>query len=400
MYSARWEGGRTSLYLTQPGSNESRLLLENADLYDVSSSGELAVMTPADGIGTLSRMPMTGGAPRAVVAGIGWGDADWAPDGKDLTVVRSVSGTNRLEYPVGTTLYQTTNLIGKPRFSPNGDRLAFFEGGTDWTVAVIDVSSKERKTLSSGWDEIRGGMPAWTPDGREVWYTASEPGQPEALWATDLAGKNRLVTRGPGVLEFYDISPDWRVLASHHVLLYSVMCLAPGETTVPDLSWLSESRPTALAADGKTLVISEGLEGGGPAGAVYLRRKDGSAAVRLGDGVGTGISPDSLWVVALVPSLGGKPPQLSLLPTGPGQTRTLISEGFEVVRRATWVPDGRGLRLLDVPTDIDSLPGRRAPLKPRITVRSTGPRRGSGFSRAGGSPPAASFRASRLSSPR
>ena len=371
VYSANWEGAGSNIYLTQLGSSESRQLLEDADVFDVSISGELAVMVPAGAQGTLARMPMMGGAPRPVVAGIGWADADWDSDGKALAVVRSVSGTNRLEYPVGTTLYQTTNLIGQPRFSPDGDRLAFFERGTDWTVAVLDVSSKERRTLSSGWDEIRGGMPAWTPDGREVWFTASEPGQPEALWAVGVSGKHRLVARVPGFLELFDISKDERVLVGHHILLTSLFCLAPGETTVRDLSWLSQSIPTALSSDGKTIVISEGFEGGGPAGSIYLRKTDGSAAIRLGDGTGTSLSPDGNWVIALVPSLGGKPLRVDLLPTGPGEPRTLISRGLEIVRRAEWMPDGRRfifwgtesgrrerLYLMDVAT------GRYRPLTP------------------------------------
>jgi dipeptidyl aminopeptidase/acylaminoacyl peptidase len=371
VYSASWEGEPTSLYLTQVGSNESRMLFEDADLYDISSSGELAVVAPAADIGTLSRMPMTGGAPRAVVAGIAWGDATWAPGGKELAVIHAVSGMNRLEYPVGTPLYQTTNRIGAPRFSPGGDRIAFYEMDREWGVSVLEVSSRKKTRISRGWDEMRGGMPTWSRDGREVWFTASEPGQPEALWAADLSGENRLVTRGPGMLELFDISSDGRVLVAHHIVIHSLMCLAPGDTAVRDLSWLSESRPTALSADGKTLVITEGLEGGGPAGSVYLRKTDGSAAVRLGDGVGTGISPDGLWVVAIVRSLGGKPLQLNLLPTGPGQTRTLVSEGFETVRRATWTPDGRSIVFTGIQPGrrerlylLDVASGRRRPLAP------------------------------------
>ena len=75
----------------------------------------------------LSRMQLNGGAPRSVAADIVWGNATWAPDGKDLAVVRTVQRRNRLEYPIGKVLYETTNRIGVPRFSPGGDKIAFYE---------------------------------------------------------------------------------------------------------------------------------------------------------------------------------------------------------------------------------------------------------------------------------
>jgi len=343
VYSATWEGSEGKVYLTQVGSTESRQLLENADLFDVSPSGELAVMLSAEGQGMLARMPLTGGAPRSVVADIAWGNAAWAPDGKDLAVVRTVQGRNRLEYPIGKVLYETTGLIGLPRFSPGGDKIAFFGGGRGSSIIVLDISSKETKTLSTGWSEIRGGMPAWTPDGKEIWFTAAEPGQVEALWAAGLSGKRRLVMRVAGLLELFDISKDRRVLLGHHTLLPGLMCLPPGEANERDLSWLSESRLADLSSDGKTVVISEGQDAGGPTGSVYLRKTDGSPAIRLGEGVGAGLSPDGSWVIALVPPVGEKSARLTLLPTGAGESRTLLADGFEVFVRAAWLPDGKAI---------------------------------------------------------
>jgi serine/threonine protein kinase/Tol biopolymer transport system component len=344
VYAASWGDGPSKVYLTQAGSTESRTLLEDADLFAVSSSGELAVIEGSGGQGTLARMPLTGGAPRAVASDIIWGNVDWSPDGKELTIIRAVQGRNRLEYPVGTVLYETTKHISQPRFSPDGKRLAFYERDRgESSLLVLEISSKQKKILSAGWDDIRGGMPAWTPDGKEVWFTANEPGESEALRAVGLSGKPRLITRVPGILELFDISKDRRVLVGHHLVHTTVMCLPPGETVERDLSWLSESRPEAISPDGKMLLLSERYEGGGPAGSVYLRKTDGSSPVRLGDGGAASLSLDGQWVVAFVHPFGGNPGRLNLLPTGAGETRTLISGGFDRIRAISWLADGKGV---------------------------------------------------------
>ena len=343
VYAARWEGEPTSVYLTQLGSTESRTLLETADLFAVSSSGDLAVKFPYRGPETLSRMPLTGGAPRALLEGIEWGNADWAPDGKALAIVRSVRERQRLEYPVGTVLYETTNPMIVPRLSPAGDKIAFFERDGGWSLAVVDTKDRKKRALSTGWDEVRGGMPAWAPGGKEVWFTASEPGQREALWAVSLEGRRRLVTRVPGIPELYDISKTGRVLVGHHFLLNSLMFHAPGAAADRNLSWLADSRATDLSPDGRTLIIAEVYDGGGPTGSIYLRKTDGSPAIRLGEGTYARLSPDGSAVLATLPPAGQEPAQLRLLPTGAGETRTLVSQGYANISGARWMPDGKSM---------------------------------------------------------
>jgi Tol biopolymer transport system component len=119
------------------------------------------------------------------------------------------------------------------------------------------------------------------------------------------------------------------------------MGLAPGEEKERELSWFDWSLPCDLSADGKMLVFTEIFEGGGPFGAVYLRKTDGSPAVRLGEGEGLSLSPDGKWVIAVVAPGGKAPPRLTLLPTGPGVTQTLEIGRFEGFGGADWLPDGR-----------------------------------------------------------
>jgi dipeptidyl aminopeptidase/acylaminoacyl peptidase len=161
------------------------------------------------------------------------------------------------------------------------------------------------------------------------------------LWAVDLLGKRRLVTRVPGELELDDLSRDGRVLVAHHTMFGIQAGLAPGEKTERDLSWLDGSNPADLSPDGKTLLFNETAEGSGSAPSVHLRRTDGSPPVRLGEGTGIALSPDGNWVLASTNASPGKPTQLALLPTGPGQTRALKSGGFESFGAGAWIPDGK-----------------------------------------------------------
>src|SRR3970040_767051 len=101
-------------------------------------------------IGTLARAPLVGGAPREIVEQVQW--ADWAPDGNSSAIVRDAGGLNRLEFPVGKTLYETGGWIGHPRVSPDGKYVAFLEhpiqGDDGGSVAMGDLTRK--KTSFSG----------------------------------------------------------------------------------------------------------------------------------------------------------------------------------------------------------------------------------------------------------
>lgn len=121
------------------------------------------------------------------------------------------------------------------------------------------------------------------------------------------------------------------------------MVLAPGEAGERDLSWFDASQPAALSRDGRTLLFTDRGGAGSPQdlgnAASYLRRTDGSPAVRLGEGAAQALSPDGKWVLSRV---HGSPPKLVLLPTGPGEPRP-IPLGEINCWRADFLPDGKGV---------------------------------------------------------
>lgn len=117
------------------------------------------------------------------------------------------------------------------------------------------------------------------------------------------------------------------------------MGLPPGETAERNLSWLDWSFPTDLSEDGKTLLFEE--QGAGTRGDhydIYLRKTDGGAAVRLGEGRGLAVSPDGKWVLCASAVTRA---QLLLLPTGAGTPRTLEAGEKSYGFAGGWFPDGR-----------------------------------------------------------
>jgi dipeptidyl aminopeptidase/acylaminoacyl peptidase len=343
VYGAAWEGMPSEIFITRPESPQSRSLsFSGAEILAISTSGEIALSlhSRAAGtyvqIGTLAQASINGGAPREILEGVQW--ADWAPDGSSLAVVRDVAGRNRLEFPPGKVLYETSGWISHPRISPKGDLVAFFDhplsGDDDGSMAVVDLAGN-KKILASDWLTAQG--LAWSPSGREVWFTASRVGSTRSLYAVSLGGRERLVARVPGTLTLQDIAQDGRVLLARENLRRELMGLSPGDSKERDLSWFDYSFPSDLSPDGKTLLFVEAGEGGGKEYSIYLRKTDEASAVRLGEGQAYALSSDGKWAMS-APLL--VPAQLVLLPTGPGEARPLTHDAINH-NRARWLPDGK-----------------------------------------------------------
>jgi serine/threonine protein kinase/Tol biopolymer transport system component len=352
LYSAAWQGNPVETFSARQGMVESRSLgLGRAELMAISSTGEMALSLGSHpvgtwiNVGTLARAPLAGGAPRPVLEDVEW--ADWSPDGNSLAVVRNVAGRDRIEYPIGKVLYETSGgWISYPRVSPKGDRIAFMDhpnqGDDGGSIAVIDLSGKKTE-LTRVWYGTQG--LAWSPDGNEVWFTASELGLFHYITAVTLSGKQRLVTRVPGSLVIFDIWRDGRVLLARADRRREVMSMSDGAAKERDLSWLDYSYPADLSNDGKTLLFDEeGIGGGVRYGdvqdltyAVYVRNLDGTPAIRLGEGSATALSPDQKWVIIASPS---SPQQLRLLPTGAGETQSLTNDSINH-QWVRWFPDGK-----------------------------------------------------------
>jgi Tol biopolymer transport system component/predicted Ser/Thr protein kinase len=335
-YTAAWEGGAPELYSVRFDSPESRSLgLPPADLLSISTSGEMALgvrrryLFGWERIGTLARAPLGGGtAAREVLEDVM--DADWAPDGQSLAVVRDGGEKRRLEFPPGKLLHETSGWISYVRVSPTGDRVAFIDhparGDNVGALVVTDMAGA-RTTLDP---RVANGL-AWSADGKHVYSAAG--------FVYDLAGRQRRVLALPGVNRLQDVARDGRILFTRTSWRREIVGRAPGSRQERNLSWLDWSFPYDLSEDGTTMLFGEQNIRTDGQYTLYLRRTDGSPAVKLGAGDGMALSPDGRWALATTTRSGGAG-ALVLLPTGAGEPRT-IPGGSITHESGSWFPDGR-----------------------------------------------------------
>jgi Tol biopolymer transport system component len=348
LYSAAWDGEPEQLFVTTPGSPESRVLESGpARVLSVSAGGEVALALdrkPTRGpdymaVGTLAVTSLAGGGPRELLTGVR--DADWVPGTSLLAVVHETANMNRLELPAGTVLYETTGWIGNARVSPDGRDIAFIdhpvlfaEGGV---VALVDRAG-HKKALTTEFASARG--LAWSPSGDEVWFTGGSTGSSRALRAVSRAGRLRLLATSAGGLVLDDVSRDGRVLVMRESRHFRILGQGPGDAHERDLTSFDSTVPAGLSEDGRTLLFYEvGPEGGGTA-TTYTRGMDGSAAVRLHEGYASSLSYDGKWAIVWLPTARQ---EIVLVPIGPGASRTLRVP--VILGAAQWFPDGKRILL-------------------------------------------------------
>ena len=354
IYAAGWNGGPVRLFETRPLGPESRPIgPPSAGLASVSSTGEVALLQNCrldwgSCVGTLARMPLTGGAPRDVLEDVV--SADWTPDGRELAAIQIAGGEYQLQFPIGKSLYETQGKLGWLAFSPRGDRLAFIEypliSDMAGSLTIVDLEGRAT-TLSGGWRTVRG--LAWSSSGDEIWVTASEHGRRCSVYSVSLTGAKRLLFHAPADVTLFDLSNDHRALVAPGEPRTHMVLSSGSEER--DLSWLDWSTAADLSADGNTILFYEWGESVGASPTVYVRSVDGAEAVRLGPGKALSLSPDGRWALALHE---GPPAQLVVMPTGPGEARRLPAEGLTDFYWATWFRDGR--RILLVASDAEEIP--------------------------------------------
>jgi eukaryotic-like serine/threonine-protein kinase len=346
VYAAAWGTDPIQLFSTRSDSNESRSLgLPPADLLGVSRTGDMAILLNPHRVltwireGTLARVPLAGGAPRAILEHIC--DGDISPDGTQFAVVRPSAAGQRLEWPVGNVRYETRGYISDVRLSPAGDAVAFFDhpiyGDDSGHVAIIDAAGHKR-TISAEYSGSTRGI-AWAQSGNEVWFVANRSNETPHLRAVNLKGRERVLLAAAGGIGISDIASDGRVLMTD-VYTRSRVFFTSDKNNSRDLSWLSDDDIGGLSSDGKIIALTEYTNLHGDAYTVMFRPTDGAPAVAIGNGYAVAVSPDGKWVAATDPQDDTK---IMLLPTGPGESRRVnispvaISQAYRLL---SWTPAG------------------------------------------------------------
>ncbi len=324
------------------------------DLLGISSQGEIAVsLKPAALVGffgtqgTLGRTPLTGGtAPREILENVEW--SDWSPDGSNFLVVRTVGTENRIEYPPGKVVYKMAapGWISHPRISRDGKRIAFCEhgrrGDDRGTITIIDADGSSAKSFGT-FSSLYG--LAWSPKDDEVWFTADPTTTTIArrLMAVSLSGSFRLLAAAPGDLTLHDVSADGTAIIAIDDRERKIFFSDSQGAQDRELTWLDRAVLVALSPDGKQVLFHEGGKGGGSIGTLFLRKTDGTPAVRLGEGYSIALSPDQKWVLS---STEGQSRRHWLVPTGAGEVTELKPPGVENVVGLGFSADSRRVVLI------------------------------------------------------
>ena len=342
-YTAAWDGRLREIFETRPGFLTSRAVgLRQTNLLSISKSGTMAVALGRDSIGsvewgTLAEVPITGGMPRRVLDDVV--AADWSPDGQALAVLHRVGSKVQLEMPPRHVLYQTAGSLGQVRVSPTGKWLAFVENpvprDTRGRVIIMDATGRV-SVQTPEWATVSA--VAWSADGREAWFTASQDLASFDIRAITPHGRERVVERFPGGMVLRDVGRDGQVLMTRAFLQVGIRGRRSPADEEHELGWLDFSFARDISSDGQTLLFDEQGIGGGPHYAVCLRGMDGSPPVRIGEGSARSLSPDGQWVMAIH---YGPPQRLLLLPTGVGDSTSLPRGRIHDYEDARWLPDGK-----------------------------------------------------------
>jgi hypothetical protein len=349
VYGAAWNGRPLQLFSTVGDSPLAQPLnLTDANLLAISRSGEVAVSLHGYHVahmetvgGTLARAPLAGGSPRDVLEQVAW--ADWDANG-ELVVVHNAEGRDRIEYPIGHVLYQSDGWISHMRMHPQGGKIAFMNHPTFFddggSIATVDLTG-HFSALSSGWESEEG--LAWSPDAKEIWFTAAEKGTNRALFAVNMSGRKRRILELPMGITLQDVAPDGRALVSTDAERVAMATSARDGKPV-DLSWHDWSIAKDISRDQQWILFEDSSEAAGTHYSVAIRKIDGTPPVQLGEGSAGGFSPDGKWAISILPGNTG---QLTLVPIGAGQSHTVTIHGLEHIHNgsARFAADGKHVTL-------------------------------------------------------
>jgi eukaryotic-like serine/threonine-protein kinase len=347
LYSGVFDTDPMQIYSVRPsGLQPVKLALPSATLFAVSNGDQM--LTGLEPLaqstfwtGTLSEVSVTGGAaPRQLKDDVV--SADYPPDGRIVAATRFVEGKCRLEYPLGKVLYESSGYLDYARVSPDGKTVAFEEHdilGDDRGWVVVAESSGKVRRLTKQYFSVQG--LAWRPDGREIWFTASDEGTSSTIWGVGLSGTVRGILAVPAMAWLQDLATNGRLLLTtvRQTSRITAVDGATGKET-PNLETNENSMLTDVSPDGKAVMYVEAEDPAEGQYHVIYRKTDGSPPLLVGNGTVPVLSPNGKTVAAL---LFGKPMKVALYPLGTGESRYLEMGPVVTATNIHWFPDGKRL---------------------------------------------------------
>jgi dipeptidyl aminopeptidase/acylaminoacyl peptidase len=276
--------------------------------------------------------------------------------------------------------------VGDPQISPDGNQLLYVKSEADWgqdrTVAhIFRVNADGSGTIQLTYGKEGQSSPRWSPDGRQVAFTANrDDAEGTQIYLLSAGGgEARRVTSHATSVSSISWSPD-----GHFLYFLASDPLSPEEKKKQELkddvyAFDENFQQTHLwkveVADGGETRITEGdytvgqydlsrdgtlvahmrapspLYGDAQAAEVWVMGADGTGGVQLTrDTVPQSspqLSPDNRWVLFTADSNEDFDfyynDKIFLVPAGGGEARVLLPELPYEVTGATWSGDGRAI---------------------------------------------------------
>jgi hypothetical protein len=253
-------------------------------------------------------------------------------DGSELLYSEYTGERTRIFYPAGHEIFSVNSRIQFLRCAPRGDSIALinFPAGTQPpALTVIDRSGAVRGNLTV---HDASGL-AWSADGRDVLFSTADARGESTVFALRPGGKPRVMWRGPGAAALQDVRADGTLLVNFTDTARGVLLEQADKPGARELGWLDDSTANDISPSGDALLLTGRSTFSNSSH--YIRKIDGSPAVRIGDGWGLAWSSDGRNVISLPDTA-----KFVLTPVGAGTPRELPHPGIEALFAWT-LPDGR-----------------------------------------------------------
>jgi len=225
------------------------------------------------GLWDIWEVPALGGTPRRVI--LHATDPAWSRDGKSLAYVDVTDGTlwtSGIYGENGRRLTQSdmadTGRAAEPRFSPDGRQIAYLirYDGPYSSLQVLDLRSGKIRSLAS-----YGALtlsPAWSPDGRSIYFASSRGGTLNIWKISAEGGEPRQITEGQGDDAQLDVSPDGKQVVFSTWRESSYLTRLDLEATPEQQTWKAlgtdpgrNQLAPSYSPDGKHLAYFSNLKG-------------------------------------------------------------------------------------------------------------------------------------------
>lgn len=288
-------------------------------------------------------VPALGGTPRRVI--LNASDPAWSPDGHSIAYfnpgdggiwISGISGENAHR---AVSAWNAQSWDTQPRFSPDGRKLAFSarysNGGPYGELAVADPGSGKTQLLTH--DNALVLSPAWSPDGKFIYFASSRGGTINIWKIAATGGRPEQITAGEGDDADLDVSSNGKRLVFGTIrqkigIAQLDLQAKPGQASMKVLTTdpARNQMGPAYSPDGKRLAYFTNLKGA-EREAIWVSDANGSNAQPLVQDELENVFPNwtadgkfvvflsadtdflsSKWLVRRVPVSGGAPQTLTV----------------------------------------------------------------------------------------